>query len=215
MVKKLWDMVSSSEKANELDVEGNLPRPFRPLPPDAPARERRHLHWLARLLLAAVLGGGLFPFGGQSADLPMDQPLAAVSQGGKWGFIDKQGRMVIPPQFEHAQYFSEGLAAAKQGGKWGFIDKQGRMVIPPQFEEVKLFSEGLAAVKQAGKWGFIGKQGKMVIPAQFEYTFLFRNGLAWVKQGGKFGFIDKQGEMVIPAQFEEAREFESGNFRWK
>jgi hypothetical protein len=36
--------------------------------------------------------------------------LAVVEIGGKWGFIDKTGRMVVPPQYEGIGGFSEGRA---------------------------------------------------------------------------------------------------------
>ena len=37
--------------------------------------------------------------------------LARVDIGGKSGFIDKTGRMVINPQFDFANHFSEGFAS--------------------------------------------------------------------------------------------------------
>ena len=55
-----------------------------------------------------------------------------------YGFIDKNGKVVIEPQFDDAGYFSEGLAGVEKDGKWGFIVKSGNDVEP--------FSEGLASV---------------------------------------------------------------------
>ncbi len=55
--------------------------------------------------------------------------------------------VVIPPQFDQADSFSEGLARVKIGNKWGYIDKKGKLVIQPQFDEAASFSEGLALVK--------------------------------------------------------------------
>jgi len=57
------------------------------------------------------------------------QGLASVQIGddktGKWGFIDKQGKFAINPQFDAAFVVSEGLAAVRLGdsqtGQWGYI----------------------------------------------------------------------------------------------
>jgi hypothetical protein len=80
--------------------------------------------------------------------------------GGKWGFINRSGKIVVEPQFDWAQDYSEELAAvgvggkrdaqyhliSMDGGKWGFIDQKGSMVIRPQFDGVKPFSSGVAVV---------------------------------------------------------------------
>lgn len=55
--------------------------------------------------------------------------------------------VVIQPQFEQADSFSEGLARVKIGDKWGYIDKTGKLAIPAQLNEAEAFSEGLALVR--------------------------------------------------------------------
>ena len=63
----------------------------------------------------------------------------------------KTGIIVINPQFDLANSFSDGLAAVRIGdvltGEWGFVDKTGRIVINPQFDWAGSFSDGLAAVR--------------------------------------------------------------------
>jgi hypothetical protein len=53
---------------------------------------------------------------------------------------------IVEPQYEDADYFSDGLAAVKKDGKWGYIDEEGKMVIEPQFDYAGTFSEGVAVV---------------------------------------------------------------------
>jgi len=85
-----------------------------------------------------------------------------VSVDNKWGFVDKQGNVVVRPQFEDVGVFGEGLASVEIDGKWGYIDKQGTLVINPQFEQAHSFSNGLAEVKIEGKFALIDKRGKVV-----------------------------------------------------
>src|SRR5688500_8297711 len=78
--------------------------------------------------------------------------LATVEVQNKgWGFIDKNGTLVIPPQFESALSFSEGLAAVLLDDKWGFIDKNGILVIENQFDQVAHFSEGVALAQRSSE----------------------------------------------------------------
>ena len=50
---------------------------------------------------------------------------AMMGNDEKYGYIDKTGKIVIEPQFDIVENFSEGLAAVVIGGKRGYIDKTG------------------------------------------------------------------------------------------
>ncbi|MGL4567916.1 MAG: WG repeat-containing protein [Fusobacteriaceae bacterium] len=91
---------------------------------------------------------------------PFSDGLAVVEIGGKYGFIDKSGNLVIPAKFDKAWEFSDGLANVEIDGKWGFIDKSGNLVIPAKFDYTWGFSDGLALVEINGKWIYIDKKGK-------------------------------------------------------
>ncbi|WP_439506115.1 WG repeat-containing protein [Sediminibacterium sp.] len=56
------------------------------------------------------------------------QGLINVSKAGKWGFVDKTGKAVIPFQYEHASAFYNGFALVKKGTEWWHINKQGKKV---------------------------------------------------------------------------------------
>lgn len=122
--------------------------------------------------------------------------LFPVIQNGKWGYIDKTGKIVVEPQFDEAWSHTEGLAGAKIRGRWGYIDKRGKIVVEPQFNNIFGFSEGLAAIETGGKWGYIDKTGKIVINPQFDKAYSHSEGLARVKIGDKLGYIDKTGKYV-------------------
>jgi hypothetical protein len=121
--------------------------------------------------------------------------LIPYRKGDKCGYIDKKGKIVIPIQYDDADFFSEGLASVKINGKWGYVDKKGNMVVPPVYDDAWLFSEGLAQVKINGKWGYIDKRGRMVIPAVYDDAGSFSEGLAQVKINGRYGFIDTKGNI--------------------
>jgi len=114
----------------------------------------------------------------------------------QFGFIDKTGKAIVPPQFDEALGFSEGLAAVLVKDKWGFIDPSGKMVIQPQFEHVASFSDGLAPIQAKNKWGYIDKTGKVVIEPRFEDYAVFSDGLAAVPNECKYGYLDKGGKFV-------------------
>ena len=133
-----------------------------------------------------------------------------VKLNGKYGFIDKNGKEVIPCNYDGASIFNEGLAAIKLNGKWGFIDRDGIEVIPHRYEEVYAFSEGFVAIKLNGKWGFIDKSGREVIPCKYDGTYCFTGGLGSVRLQDKFGFVNKEGIEAIPCKYDAVDDFVNG-----
>jgi len=90
--------------------------------------------------------------------------------GGKWGFIDKRGKIVIDPQVDALSDFSEGLARVLLSDKksgFGFINRSGKIVIKSQFPFVEDFKNGLARVADSltlydAKFGYIDKFGRVI-----------------------------------------------------
>jgi tetratricopeptide (TPR) repeat protein len=135
--------------------------------------------------------------------------------GGKFGYIDESGKVVIPPQFDLVTSFSEGMALVGMGepetAKWGYINKTGKIVVPLELEAAGPFKEGLAPVLMERKWAFIDKSGKVAIRPQFDgVKGGFQDGLALVQVGKKLSFINKSGEAAFPATFAQAMPFAEG-----
>ena len=77
-----------------------------------------------------------------------EEGLIAVRLNKKWGYVDKNCKIVIKPQFDHAYNFSEGLAVIEINKKEGYIDKIGKVVINPQFDRAWSFENGIAKVRK-------------------------------------------------------------------
>lgn len=137
---------------------------------------------------------------------------ALVQKDGKYGFVDKDGTVVIPLIYDDAaQRFEEGTARVKKDRKWGFVDKEGTVVVPLIYDNVALnFSEGRAMVNKDRKWGFVDKDGTVVIPLIYDGVGNFSEGWAMVKKDGKWGYVDKKGTVVIPRIYDDAGYFSEG-----
>ena len=133
-----------------------------------------------------------------------------VLAGGKWGFIDTQGNVVIEPRFGRVRKFSCGMAGVRMKQRWGFIDAKGQWAIEPQFQNVGDFSEGLAPVRVDGKWGYVDQAGNMRIPPRFDWSGRFVEGVALAKLDGLYGYVDHTGALRIPARYGSATEVSGG-----
>ena len=107
-------------------------------------------------------------------------------RNGKFGYIDRNGKIVIPARYTSAEDFSEGLALVrpidKKSDDYGYIDRMGKKVVRtetsstlssstlPDVEPRSLdkFSNGLSPRLVGDLLGYKNKAEKLVIPARYE-----------------------------------------------
>jgi hypothetical protein len=139
-----------------------------------------------------------------------DHTLFAVRINAKYGYIDREGSMVIEPEYDSASEFAEGLARVvmfssdKQDIAFTrFINAEGHTVLDVTGMTTESeFVEGMLLFQQKEKWGFLDKTARVAIPATYDYALDFSEGLAYVEMGDKFGYIDKRGHAAIPPRFD-------------
>jgi hypothetical protein len=169
---------------------------------------------------------GIVDADGKFTELPAPNDYAFIFRDGlarfqtpfgqerKYGYMDKTGRVVIPPQFYDSGHFSEGLAWIEvlKEGKWlyGFIDKTGKIVIEPQFVyQPRDFVDGLAKVMGQQSSGFIDRTGSFRITVEYEQADdHFSEGLlAAVTQGEqpRGVYLKRDGQVALEIPFWQRR----------
>jgi hypothetical protein len=136
--------------------------------------------------------------------MPFSEGVAAVSIGGRFGYIDERGEIVIEPRFDLAGGFAHGLAEILIGDKTGVINRKGEIVVAPMFRRaVPLTSEVIVAVE--GTWQSGYDAGFEKLPGFAESAFGLQNsGLYhiaghWVRDPNlkHVGPFDKEGRGLI------------------
>lgn len=124
-----------------------------------------------------------------------------VLQGGRWGYVDRGGKLVIPPQFERAADFSGGLAAVKKGKTFGYVDPAGKLALVPEQPPTgylhRPFVDGRAIVTVGDRDGAIDSQGRLAIPATFFSIEDFSEGHALACDPDGCGWIEPSGKRVL------------------
>jgi len=148
--------------------------------------------------------------------------LACVQMSGDkplWGYIDTQGKYVVPSQFLRATSFSDGMAwTVSEGGSPTAINTTGAVVFSLQdAERARWFHDGLAAFSilvdgEGLRWGFVNKMGAVTIAPQFKSVGDFSDGRCAVHDAAsdKWGYIDVNGAFIINAQFDNAAPYRRG-----
>lgn len=129
--------------------------------------------------------------------------------GGKYGYIDENGQVVITPQFTGALPFKEGRAvvntAEDYGNKYGLIDKKGNFIIKPIYNDIRQLGEERVGVGKAineanpffgSKYAIADINGNFLTDYIYYNLTDYNNGLASVYDGDDTYFIDRAGNKV-------------------
>jgi len=148
-------------------------------------------------------------------------PFYRFEKGDKAGYIDRNGKVVIPPVLHTVLQaeFHDGLAEIGDG-RGRYINPHGTVVIDGKnLQWGGDYSEGFALVnrKSDGLWGYIDASANFVIAPQFHDVPSgapsFVEGLARIKVDAGYGYIDRSGKIAIQPRFPDADGFSDGMAR--
>ena len=157
------------------------------------------------------------------------EDLCCVYKSDKYGYINKNGNMVIPLSFNPNdgrnviwnRKFIQGsvdITQIKNNKMYGtLIGKNGKPLpgFDWQYKQVNRFSENFALFyTHNGKVGFLNKNGNIVIQPLYESALDFTNGYAsvarYINGKLKWGCINKDGIQTVPFIYDDAFHFENG-----
>lgn len=134
--------------------------------------------------------------------------------GGKWGFINREGKMVIDANFDFVNDFKNQVAIVKKDGKYGLIDLTGKFIIPAIYDNIEYlpdtFEKLLKLTVYKPKQGIISSKGHIILPAAYDDVSNFNEGKAVVSRGNGYGFADETNNLIIPDTFAYALPFHEG-----
>ncbi len=135
-----------------------------------------------------------------------------ISHKGGSGYIDDEGGVRIPFEFEELGSFSEGVAWFVREGKIGFIDEVGEIVIPAVFDRGNRlmvnsdFHSGLAVAQSGSKHGYINRSGSFAIPCRFQTCSRFVSDIALAQDELGFAVMHLSGQCICRLSFSDVAE---------
>ena len=142
--------------------------------------------------------------------------LAQVESDEGVGFIDSNGQVVVPLEFDlRCCVFHATAPSRSTDGKAWLIDTTGQRIAdlgPWEWPGLRaeedfgdltryvglddFFADGLMPWRRGDHWGYIDRDGQWAVEPRFESAQLFHGGYASVTSGGRGQLIDTQGRVV-------------------
>ncbi|BFT75526.1 WG repeat-containing protein [Paenibacillus sp. P36] len=124
--------------------------------------------------------------------------LYPIQVDGKWGYINKSGKIVVEPTYAWADDFHDGVAVVllnnnsdgskqtmeQDSVKYGAIDTTGKMVVKPDYSYITKYNEGVAGAIQVDAMTYdltyfiLDSKGKVLytLPPEMQIVSMLFNG---------------------------------------
>lgn len=142
--------------------------------------------------------------------------LYRINVGGKYGFINENGDIMIEPQFDNAYFHfkANDVCFAISGERKGLINMNGEFVVElnKDIDKVWEFENGVACcIGKNNKYGLVAENGSMVLP--LVYSDINRDGpVGFTVQDtlGNMGYVNNRGEFIVPCVYDDVNGFNEG-----
>lgn len=148
-----------------------------------------------------------------------EYPFTLVKNQGKWGLINREGKIIIPFQYNKADQgwtYSAAVSIVEQNGKFGIVSRaEGKEVIPCKYDDPIEFNDTYmpelkvtAVVFIDKKMGLITESGREVVPCIYDadkdpFGLLDAENLLYiVRREKKIGAVDTTGQEVIKCNYD-------------
>lgn len=164
----------------------------------------------------------IFPVKYDGIGIFSKEGIAGFRLGDKLGFVNSDGKIVVPPKYEDAYPMFNGLSRVKYKGLQGYINVKGEEVITPKYLAASDFSKDyfsydygrtetdITRVNLNYKYGFINLEEKVIIPTIYEQTHDFKEGKVAVRLNNKWGFVDTNNKEIASCKYEDVKDFKEG-----
>lgn len=129
-----------------------------------------------------------------------------VKQNKKWGLIDSEGEIVLPPEYDAIGEFKRfGYAIMQKDGGVGMLNRFGFEIIPPLYNDIKVLDSTLVAVMEQGDWMVINLQQEIILPKGYERIQIWDHQFLAYMKNGKWGIVDKFGNTISQPIYDDIR----------
>ena len=112
-----------------------------------------------------------------------DSGLAMISTSIGYGYINTDGVVVIPPEYEDAEPFFRGVARVKKSGKYGYIKMDGSLLMDTIYDSASAQFDDFVLVKSNGISHYVDIYGNVIYTVTGKEVAIgeYCNGYIWVE----------------------------------
>lgn len=125
-----------------------------------------------------------------------------VKVKGKYGVANKNGVLLIKPNFTAIKPIGNDYYMTEAKGKNGVINTEGSFIVPAEYDNIDLSEEDYFLVEKGKKAGILSRNGTMVLEPSKYNKITHIDGWWQVHKGDKMGLIEiPSGKLIVEPKY--------------
>lgn len=127
-----------------------------------------------------------------------------VQRDGKWGFVDAEGALIVPCEWDDVNMAVGGRAPVCKDGKWGAIDRTGNIIVPCEWTMLFVYEDGGFVVNDNGRSGALAADGSVLVPCgRFDSVGTVIDGARRIREDESWGLCTEDGTVITDCQWND------------
>jgi hypothetical protein len=130
------------------------------------------------------------------------QPLFPIIKGGKVGYIDTLGNLVVPAQYDDGEDFNNGYVIVTEGGKQIALNSKGENVIGWKSSNVLNIDDQEFLYKEGTRWGLKKINQQIIAPIFLNVKYLNKSFFQGTMRGAYWALYHSSGKKFSDEVYE-------------
>ena len=148
---------------------------------------------------------------------PVNRNQYKVMRGGKCGICNKDGKLILPMEYEDI-FWQGGNFVVRKNGKYGLVAADGAKKVKPEWSDISIFGNDLYKVSQIEKgtqsYGLMTTSGTILVKPKHEKITFYSNELFGIKKGDTTIFINDKGKELFQGRYSAVEYIPSSKLYW-
>lgn len=129
-----------------------------------------------------------------------------------FGFMDSEGIVQIPAEYDEVLNFQDGIAVVVKNGKSGLINKKNELILGFEFDQIEEIYNDLAIVSISDSFGLINRMGTLVFPLIYIDILFLNQSLIAAKNQEGYSIFNLNLEQTSELNFKEIKSLNDNYF---
>ncbi len=123
-------------------------------------------------------------------------------QNGLFGLKDKQGNILIKPQYKKLIRVGENSWIVQLKNRFGLVDNKGKYLVQPKYRHVDRYFGRFSKFGNEKDFGLYDERGQVIIKPEYSFIEPLFSGNFLTCKNYKYGVISDSGKQLIENEFD-------------